>query len=266
MQEYDVALKLLLRGSAKLTIHELTGAVVESWVDADLPKVQNRRADLLGKTADGSLVHLELQSTNDSRMPLRMAEYCLGIFRLFGTFPHQVLLYVGEEPLRMDCELRGPGCWFRFESRDMRDLDGDRLLESPEVGDNVIAVLGRLRSENDAVRRIVERIAASTAAEREAALAQLLILSGLRRLEPTVEREVRKMPILKDIMDHQVLGREFKRGLLEGELTVLRRQIEKRFGAVPSWAEENLAARTKAEVEELSVRLFDVQSLEELLK
>src|ERR1041385_7731827 len=106
MQEYDVALKLLLRGSAQLTIRELTGASVETWIDAELPKIQNLRVDLLGKTVEGSLVHLELQSSNDSVMALRMAEYCLGIFRLFGRFPHQVLLYVGEPALRMESELR----------------------------------------------------------------------------------------------------------------------------------------------------------------
>ena len=53
MQEYDVALKLLLRGWAKLTMRELTGTAVENWMDAELPKVQNTRVDLLGETADG---------------------------------------------------------------------------------------------------------------------------------------------------------------------------------------------------------------------
>ena len=43
------------------------------------------------------------------------------------------------------------------------------------------------------------------------------------------------MPILIDILENQVLGREYKRGLQEGELTVLRRLIEKRFGAIPGW-------------------------------
>lgn len=123
MHEYDVALKLVLRGSAKLALSELTGMAVESWVDAELPKIQNRRADLLGETADGGMVHLELQSSNDTAMPLRMAEYCLGIFRLFGRLPRQVVLHVGEEPLRMESELRGPAVWFRFETRDIRDLD-----------------------------------------------------------------------------------------------------------------------------------------------
>lgn len=105
MQEYDVALKLLLRGSAKLTMRELTGTAVESWIDVELPKVvQNTRVDLLGETADKGLVHLELQSGHDPNMPLRMAEYCLGVFRLFERFPRQVLLYVGEAPLRMASE------------------------------------------------------------------------------------------------------------------------------------------------------------------
>ena len=187
MQEYDVALKLLLRGSAKLTMRELTGTSVETWLDVELSKVvQNTRVDLLGETEAKGLVHLELQSGNDATMPLRMAEYCLGVFRLFGRFPRQVLLYVGEAPLRMESELRADDVWFRYRAVDIRDLDGDRLLESQEVGDTVIAILARLRDHKDAVRRILERIAGLVAAERETALGQLLILAGLRHFEETV--------------------------------------------------------------------------------
>ena len=64
-----------------------------------------------------------------------------------------------------------------------------------------------------------------------------------------------------DILENQVLGREFKRG----ELTVLRRQIEKRFGPIPGWAEERLTSRSPAELEELSVRILDASSMEDLL-
>ena len=74
MQEYDVALKLLLRGPATLTMLELTGGTVEKWLDVELPKVRNTRVDLLGETGDGGLVHLELQSGNQAGMALRMAE------------------------------------------------------------------------------------------------------------------------------------------------------------------------------------------------
>src|SRR5438046_4164757 len=128
MQEYDVALKLLLRQSA-MAIRELTGTVIAKWLDVELPKVQTRRADLLGETADGRLVHLELQSQNDAIMPLRMAEYCLGVIRLFEKFPRQILLYVGETPLRMESELLGPDVSFRYRAIDIRALDGAVLLE-----------------------------------------------------------------------------------------------------------------------------------------
>lgn len=135
MQEYDVVLKLLLQGPASLTVRELTGTQIQRWLDVELPRVQNLRLDLLGETAAGDLVHLELQSSNEAAMPLRMAEYCLGVFRLFGRFPRQVLLYVGEAPLRMESELRGANVWFRYRLIDIRDLDGESLLESEEIGD-----------------------------------------------------------------------------------------------------------------------------------
>src|SRR2546425_4027759 len=109
MQEYDITIKLLLSKSAKLALRELTCTDIGNWLNVELPKVQNRRIDLLGEAVDNSLVHLELQSGNDPAMPLRMAEYCLGVFRLFGKFPRQILLYVGEAALHMDSELRGPG-------------------------------------------------------------------------------------------------------------------------------------------------------------
>ncbi len=77
------------------------------------------------------------------------------------------------------------------------------------------------------------------------------------------------MPILNDIMDHKVLGREFKRGLQEGrhegERKILRRQLEKRFGVIPEWVDQRLSGLSEPEIEELGVRLLDAHSLEELL-
>jgi hypothetical protein len=43
------------------------------------------------------------------------------------------------------------------------------------------------------------------------------------------------MPILVDFLEHTVLGREYKRGLLAGKLAILRMQIERRFGPLPDW-------------------------------
>jgi hypothetical protein len=93
-----------------------------------------------------------------------------------------------------------------------------------------------------------------------------------------VEQEARKMPIHIDILENEVLGREYKRGLQEGELrgeqrgevrgelTIFRVLLEKRFGPIPNWAEERLGKLTTRELEDRSLLLLDAGSLEELLQ
>ena len=76
-----------------------------------------------------------------------------------------------------------------------------------------------------------------------------------------VGEEVKKVPILKDILEHEVLGREYK----SGELAIIR-QIKKRFGSVPKWGEARLEELSAEELKKLSVRLLDAKSIESLLK
>jgi len=65
------------------------------------------------------------------------------------------------------------------------------------------------------------------------------------------------------------LGREIKRGIeigrVEGELRVLRRLMEARFGPIPDWAENKIAGYSSEQVESLAVRVSSAESLEELL-
>jgi hypothetical protein len=114
----------------------------------------------------------------------------------------------------MASELCGPALWFEYRTVGIRELDGDRLLESEEVGDNVLAILAKLRDHKRRSERLWRGFAGLAAAERENALGQLLILAGLRHFEGTVEQEARKMPIFIDILENQVLGREFKTSAL----------------------------------------------------
>jgi hypothetical protein len=174
----------------------------------------------------------------------------------------------------MSNELMLPGLSFQYRAVDIRELDGERLCESSAIGDNVVAILARWPDGKEAVRRILRRIAAFEPANRGKALAQVLILAGLRSLATEVEKEARHMPILNDIIDHPVLGREYTRGLQEGrqegkqegELNLFRHLLVKRFGPIPAWAEQRLAQCPVDEIERLGERFFDVSSLEELLR
>jgi hypothetical protein len=85
------------------------------------------------------------------------------------------------------------------------------------------------------------------------------------------------MPLIINLLENEVLGPPYRRGLEEGEAkgreegrqqgerTVLRRRIVKRFGALPAWAEERLNGMTLPELEQLSERVLDATSLDELL-
>jgi len=98
MQEYDVALKSFLR-NGKESLQALTSVAVERWHNVELPEVRNLRVDLLGEATDGRLVHIELQSAHDATMALRMMEYAAAVYRQFGRFPEQIVLYVGDAPV-----------------------------------------------------------------------------------------------------------------------------------------------------------------------
>jgi hypothetical protein len=160
MHEYDVAFKLILQQSVGIAIREIAGTTIAKWLDVELPEVRNTRVDLLGETARGDLIHIELQSTNDPTMPLRMAEYYLRVFRLFGKFPEQILVYVGDAPLHMEAELRAPALQYSYRIVDVRDFNTERLLSSPQVGDNIFAILTTLPDRRATIHRILKRISA----------------------------------------------------------------------------------------------------------
>jgi len=276
MQRYDAALKILLQATAGSLLRQLTGVTVVRWLNVEMPQVQSSQVDLLGMTAEGELVHVELQSSNDPDMALRMAEYALRIYRQFRVFPRQIVLYVGEAAMRMEAAWRERGLAFEYALVDIRDLDAAELLASSRIEDNVLAVLTRLQDQITTVREILGRIGKLDDPARQGALDLFLIISGLRRLEFTVREEAGKMPILNDILDHQVLGPVFRQGLEEGRQEglqegeqktreqMLRRAIENRFGVVSAPIQARLAQLSPEEWDAVFDRIFKVSIVDDL--
>ena len=155
--KYDTAFKLTLQ-HVDVAMRELVGSAIKIWRDVEFPQVRNTRADMLGETKAGELVHLELQSGNAKDMAIRMLEYGLAALRKHHSFPTQVCLYVGETPLRMKTELHHPHLEYSYRLVDIRDLDGKRLLKSGRVDDNIVGLLTRLSDQRQAVRVVVQRI------------------------------------------------------------------------------------------------------------
>jgi predicted transposase YdaD len=171
------------------------------------------------------------------------------------------------------------GVMFRYELLDFRSLNAGALLKSRAAADHILALLADSQNEA-AIHRILKRIERLPEAQRKAAANSLLVISGLRGLETTVRREVETMPIIVNLLDHAVYGpylreamkkgreRGLKKGREQGRDEAARRiagrQIEKRFGKIPGWAEERINAMPVSEIEDLSLAILDASSLKSL--
>ncbi|MEI2771620.1 MAG: DUF4351 domain-containing protein, partial [Candidatus Competibacter sp.] len=62
----------------------------------------------------------------------------------------------------------------------------------------------------------------------------------------------------------QELG--LQQGLQQGSTLLLRRQLRKRFGELPDWAETRLAEGTPAQLEQWAEQVLDAETLEAVFK
>ena len=181
MHQYDSVLKSLLAGSQNSFFKRLTNATHGHWLNVELPRVTQRRVDLLFEVIlTLELILIELQSFNDPLLPLRMAEYALMVAQVYQRFPALYVLYVGSEPLNMATELVTPCLTCRFKIIDIRNWEAETLLQGKYPADAVLAILGNQSERPETIRRILQRIAKMKVEDRNTAFSKLTILAGLR--------------------------------------------------------------------------------------
>jgi len=94
----------------------------------------------------GEIYHLEIQSTDDPKMALRMLHYYGLIVENYQKAPIQAVVYVGEKPLRrMVGKLTLPNLEFSYRVVDLNGVDCQRLLESKDPSDWILSVLNKGR-------------------------------------------------------------------------------------------------------------------------
>ncbi|MBF0437051.1 MAG: DUF4351 domain-containing protein [Magnetococcales bacterium] len=81
-----------------------------------------------------------------------------------------------------------------------------------------------------------------------------------------MENEVFRPIILKALKDGEQKGEQ--RGRQDGEkkeaAKILTRQLQRRFGTLPDWANEKIAKADLSSLEEWSLHIFDAQSLDDV--
>jgi hypothetical protein len=113
MGEYDIAVKSFLH-AGRATLLVLTDAGMARRHNVELPEVRNRRVDLLGESSGGRMMHIELQSTNDSSMAPRIMEYRTAVYRQFRTNESTTADINSETEFARLLNQR-PAVWRRFD-------------------------------------------------------------------------------------------------------------------------------------------------------
>lgn len=289
-QQFDVAAKLLLGRPRSALFPRLFGGPVIHWHNVELPRIENKRSDLVGETASGELTYLEVDTGNDpEELPRRT---CRNFILMEDRFPGRivvpVVLYIGRGPMKFQPPYQSNRLWFDYVVLDMRREDGAELLASDDIEDNMLALLTDTVDKKGVITRVMEKLAEIEGRRREDMALLFIILGGLRDLEKEIIERVEAMITMTDLLQNQVLGpalrdrfaageekgreqglREgiqegLREGLQEGRRDLLLKLLRARFGPITDSIRDRIASANEAQLSDWGVRFLSIDRIEDL--
>ncbi|MBI1789076.1 MAG: hypothetical protein HYR60_16215 [Acidobacteria bacterium] len=224
-----------------------------------MAQVLERRADLVLLLEDGTILHIEFQSTNDKDMAYRAGIYCVLLGYRYHCRVRQVVLYAGQAKMRMPAGVDLGETRIAYWLIDIRTLESEALMASGRPGDLALAMLAN--GGPDRVMEIIRRANELKGPERQRVLAQLVLLCGLRQLTGRLTMELKSMGATIDIAKNEIL-RDLVR---DGQVSIVRGQLETKFGKLPKWVDERLGHAKLSDVERWSKKLLTAETLDDVL-
>ena len=270
---YDVSLKtLFLHEGDGIIRRRLFGARVTEHLATEQPQVLNNRADLVVRTEDGVLHHVEFQATNEADFGQRMFEYYAYLRCTHKEHVVQTVLYLGREPLRLQTSYSTPSVDFRFEIVNLREYDAEQLLGSDDWADIALALLAT--GDREKVLAVaVSRLRQMGREERAWASGTIILLSGILEMEDTVNERMKEAGMI-DLMENKVVGpmilqaeqKGRSEGIQAGMQDVLLDLLTEKFGPLPASAVERVHAASSEELHTWAKRVLRSNSLDETLR
>jgi predicted transposase YdaD len=277
--DVDAALKhVFMLGPSFVMERATNGRAVREYLNVELASLLKRRVDVLARLEDDTVLHVEFQCRNDSRMGKRMAVYHAVLAERYGEV-RSVVLYFGQPRLNMPRQMTTRQMAFAYELIDIRDFEAAEMLETGRDTDCVLALLAARRDSE--FQRVLAHVEQLPEALRWRAWALLIVLSDLRELPRYVRLELERMDTRIRMRDDGLLMhfrkkwtaegrveglREGKReGMLEGLRSGVRGVLEGKFGRIPGWASERIKAGNRVQLNRGSRKALTADSLERVL-
>ncbi|MEY4503719.1 MAG: hypothetical protein RL154_7 [Pseudomonadota bacterium] len=227
--KYDIASKEAIKAITEDIALYLLGIDIKDveFIDKELFRIEKREADIVATcmlNGEPSILHIEIQNSNDKDMANRMLRYRLDIMNAHIDMPiKQYVIYTGKDKLNMpDGIFKDASLQFNYTILDMHKIDCENLIKMDTPDALVLAILCDFKNKDakDVVFYIMQRLTELTYGDEQALgkyTGMLETLSENRNLQ-TIIKEVEAM--LSSIKVEQLPSYElgFERGEIRGEI------------------------------------------------
>ena len=225
---------------------------------SELPvlEVRAQRTDLLFLLADGTILHLEFQTTVKGEDIGRFASYNLAFHLHFGHPVYTVVVY-GRDITTAPDTLGGGSLSFQAHNIYLAEQDADALLQALQssgeltLADRLALILAPLMSSKHSIdtvaiaaARVAQRL---PKAERDATVGAMVSLS-YHYLKDEVADHILEVLLGMNLLN-TILDQKIAEGEARGRRGALRAMLVARFGTIPPALEERI---TNTDLETLS--------------
>ncbi|NPA53143.1 MAG: hypothetical protein GXO21_00580 [Aquificae bacterium] len=229
MGKLDITLRDIISKIPQKFVYLLTNQKGTKILDNTFPAVKERKADLILELEDGSIFHLELQTQNDKSMPFRMLEYYLLLKQRYKNRPiKQIVLFVGDGKPSMPDRLITDNLSFKYQIKDIKEIECKELLESKNLEDKILAVLCKVEDFEKYIFGLVEELLKIPEKERADYIRKLLIALDyrpklLKKLSLILEERKLPLTITEEMLKQNPF---FQKGLQEGKKEGLQEAVK----------------------------------------
>jgi predicted transposase/invertase (TIGR01784 family) len=224
------------------------------------------------------LLHGEFQVKPDATIPARMANYRL---RIYHRFPRkavrQVVIYLRptRSPLVHETRFEIPGLQHEFEVIRLWEQPVELFLQAP--GLLPFAILANSQERLEVLRQVAsqaEQISAQNV--RQDVMAASAVLAGLVLDTSSIRQILRSEAMRESVIYQDILQegeqrgelrgelRGEQRGLRQGELNLILKLLNRKFGNIPTKMQKIVQNLSIAQLEDLGEALLDFATLDDL--
>ena len=199
-------------------------ASIEELPDS-IQHTKERRPDVLKRIIDSKgenyILHVEYQTTNDSEIPFRMADYSIMLQKKYRMKVIQYVIFIGSGKLNMPSTIVNEDFQFKYNLLSFSDIGYKKFLNYSKPEEILLAILCNFEGEDSqtAVNNIVSKIenVSLEGLDKERYFNQLRILVKLRNLQSEFNIAMEPMSKIFKEKDDIFYQRGQINGKLEGE-------------------------------------------------